>query len=122
MGRNLEFDSQVLELNSRFLPKASLSFCLGYSLPKKEKKFLTTALETVDCEVITQDNKAQIIKSDGSGTSATVGSRRHRDNRRRPPRLPARSGPVDDGCGINHPARKCAVLAAFPSDRQFQVQ
>ena len=44
MGRNLEFDSQVLELNSRFLPKASLPLCLGYSLPKKEKKFLTIAL------------------------------------------------------------------------------
>ena len=43
MGRNLEFDSQVLELNSRFLPKASLPLCLGYILPKKEKKFLTTA-------------------------------------------------------------------------------
>ena len=43
MGRNLEFDSRVLELNSRFLPKASLPLCLGYSLPKKEKKFLTTA-------------------------------------------------------------------------------
>ena len=39
MGRNLEFDSRVLELNSRFLPKASLPLCLGYSLPKKEKKF-----------------------------------------------------------------------------------
>ena len=47
MGRNLEFDSRVLELNSRFLPKASLPLCLGYSLPKKEKKFLTTALSIV---------------------------------------------------------------------------
>ena len=42
MGRNLEFDSQVLELNSRFLP-----LCLGYSLPKKEKEFLTNALASV---------------------------------------------------------------------------
>ena len=50
MGRNLEFDSQVLELNSRFLPKASLPLCLGYSLPKKEKKFLTSPLET--CEPV----------------------------------------------------------------------
>ena len=48
MGRNLKFDSRVLELNSRFLPKASLPLCLGYSLPKKEKKFLTTALSIVD--------------------------------------------------------------------------
>ena len=47
MGRNLEFDSRVLELNSRFLPKASLPLCLGYSLPKKEKKFSTTALPIV---------------------------------------------------------------------------
>ena len=47
MGRNLEFDSRVLELNSRFLPKASLPLCLGYSLPKKEKKFSTTALAIV---------------------------------------------------------------------------
>ena len=47
MGRNLEFDSRVLELNSRFLPKASLPLCLGYSLPKKEKKFLMTALSIV---------------------------------------------------------------------------
>ena len=47
MGQNLEFDSRVLELNSRFLPKASLPLCLGYNLPKKEKKFLTTALSKV---------------------------------------------------------------------------
>ena len=54
MGRNLEFDSQVLELNSRFLPKASLPLCLGYSLPKKEKKFSTTALAIVVGETETE--------------------------------------------------------------------
>ena len=61
MGRNLEFDSRVLELNSRFQPKASLPLCLGYSLPKKENKFLTKALSTVAMKQPTRTNEQETI-------------------------------------------------------------
>ena len=61
MGRNLEFDSRVVELNSRFLPKAFLPLCLGYSLPKKEKKFLTTALSIVGGGSQKADKKNEVV-------------------------------------------------------------
>ena len=39
IGRKLEFFSRVLELNSRFLPKAACRLYPSYTLPKRDRVF-----------------------------------------------------------------------------------